>query len=232
MDNKLKGQKSNFNCIKLGKRVRILTLFCYFYVDKIVVIMSRPNKCIKDENGKEQWISRSSVVIPVVFKLNEKTGDIYTLVEKRGPVVSHPGEWCCPCGYVDWDETLPEACHREVREETGLELDMNEIFFYNVDSDPKTSNQSIDLWYMCWAIGKDFDISKIETKDEILDVKWLKVAHAYRKREFFTKKIYMKIYKKTIYDCYGTWAFKTHKDKIIDMLKTTVPNHRITIVNE
>ena len=194
--------------------------------------MSRPNKCIKDENGNEVWISRSSVVIPVVFKLDEKTGDIYTLVEKRGPVVSHPGEWCCPCGYVDWDETLPEACHREVKEETGLDLDMSNIYFFTVDSNPKSSNQSIDLWYTCWAMGKDFDMSKIETKDEILELKWLKVAQAYKKREFFAKKIYLKILNKSIDECYGTWAFKTHAGRIKEMLKSIVDKNRVVEVDE
>ena len=195
--------------------------------------MSRPNKCIKDENGNDVWISRSNVVIPVVFKLDENTGEIYTLVEKRGPAVSHPGEWCCPCGYIDWDETLKEACHREVKEETGLDLDMNKIIFVNVDTNIHTKNQTIDHWYMCWASGKDFDLSKVETKDEILDLKWLKVAKVELKRKFFFEKLYMTIYKKTIRKCFGTWAFKTHQDKIIQMLKMTMKNQsRIIEVNE
>ena len=54
--------------------------------------MSRPNKCIKDENGKEQWISRSTVVMPIVFKMNEEMGEIFTLAKKRRPAVSHP-QW-------------------------------------------------------------------------------------------------------------------------------------------
>ena len=194
--------------------------------------MSRPNKCIKDENGNDVWISRSTVVIPVVFKLNEKTGEIFTLVEKRGAAVSHPGEWCCPCGYLDWDETLQEACQREVREESGLELDLENILFFTVDSNPKTSNQSIDLWYSCWAMDKDFDLSKVETKDEILDLKWLKVARVYYKWELFTRTVYMDIYKRSIYNCYGTWAFKTHKDKIIEMLKTTVKSGKVFELDE
>ena len=192
--------------------------------------MSRPNKCIKDENGKEQWISRSSVVIPVVFKLDEKTGDIYTLVEKRGPAVSHPGEWCCPCGYIDWDETLEEACQREVREETGLELGINNIHFITADSNPKTNNQSIDLWYVCWENEKDIDKSKIETKDEVLDVKWLKVANIYE-RGFFHRRLDINIYMKTIQDCYGTWAFKTHPGKIVEMLKMMVGGN-VKLLNE
>lgn len=70
--------------------------------------MSRENKCIKDKDGKEYWISRSTVVIPIVFHYNKRTGKISTLLEKRGPAVSHSGEWCCPCGYLDWDETFEE----------------------------------------------------------------------------------------------------------------------------
>jgi len=195
--------------------------------------MSRPNKCIKDENGKEQWISRSTVVIPIVFKLDENTGEIYTLVEKRGPAVSHPGEWCCPCGYIDWDETLEEACQREVREETGLVLDKSKIYFMYVDSNPKSTNQSVDLWYMCW-VDKDDDIdaSKIETKEEVLDVKWMKVAKVYYKFSLFKKgKMDIDIYSKTIHDCYGQWAFKTHKHKIIKMLSSVV-NGKAHIKNE
>ena len=195
--------------------------------------MSRPNKCIKDENGNDVWISRSNVVIPIVFKMDEETGDIFTLVEKRGSAVSHTGEWCCPCGYIDWDETLEEACHREVKEETGLDLDMNKIIFVNVDTNIYTKNQTIDHWYMCWADGKDFDLSKVETKDEILDLKWLKVAKVELKRKLLFKKLYMTIYKKTIKKCFGTWAFKTHQDKIIQMLKMTMKNQsRIIEVNE
>lgn len=195
--------------------------------------MSRANKCLKDENGNDVWISRSNVVIPIVFKMNEETGDIFTLVEKRGSAVSHTGEWCCPCGYIDWDETLEEACHREVKEETGLDLDMNKIIFVNVDTNIYTKNQTIDHWYMCWADGKDFDLSKVETKDEILDLKWLKVAKVELKRKLLFKKLYMTIYKKTIKKCFGTWAFKTHQDKIIQMLKMTMKNQsRIIEVNE
>ena len=195
--------------------------------------MSRANKCLKDENGNDVWISRSNVVIPIVFKMNEETGDIFTLVEKRGSAVSHTGEWCCPCGYIDWDETLEEACHREVKEETGLDLDMDKIVFVNVDTNIYTKNQTIDQWYMCWADGKDFDLSKVETKDEILDLKWLKVAKVELKRKLLFKNLYMTIYKKTIQKCFGIWAFKTHQDKIIQMLKMTMKNQsRIIEVNE
>lgn len=182
--------------------------------------MSRPNKCIKDENGKDCWIARSTVVIPIVFKLDEQTGDIYTLVEQRGPAVSHSGEWCCPCGFIDWDESLPEACQREVREETGLELNPEKIVQVLADSDKNSSAQTVDLIYMCWT-DQDFDLDKVETREEIMDVRWLKVANVY-KSGLFNNKINMTIYKKSIWDCYGPWAFKTHKERIVQLLKMTI----------
>jgi len=193
--------------------------------------MSRPNKCIKDENGNEVWISRSTVVIPVVFKLDENTGDVYTLVEKRGPAVSHPGEWCCPCGYLDWDETLEQACQREVKEETGVLLDIKNIVFVGADTNIHSNNQSVDLWYMCWARGDDdLNLSNVETSDEVLDLKWMKVAKVYS--SLFRKNINIKIFKKSIYNCYGTWAFKTHKTKIIEMLKMMVKKGKVTEIDE
>ena len=42
----------------------------------------------------------------------------------------------------------------------------------------------------------------------------------------------MDIYKKSIYDCYGTWAFKTHKDRIIEMLKMTVNGGKVKLLDE
>lgn len=193
--------------------------------------MSTPNKCIKDENGNDVWISRSTVVIPIVFNLNEKTGEIYTVVEKRGPVVSHPGEWCCPCGYLDWDESLIEACQREVKEETGITLDKDKIFFITADSNKKSSNQSVDLIYMCWT-NDTLDMSRVETTDEILDLKWLKVGQVFTKRKFFKKSINIKIFKKSIEKGYGTWAFKTHPKRIIEMLKMVVKNGKAYEVDE
>ena len=194
--------------------------------------MSRPNKCIKDENGNECWISRSTVVIPIVFRLNEKTGDIYTLVEKRGPVVAHPYEWCCPCGYLDWDEDLNEACQREVKEETGLELDMQDIHFFEVRTDVQSRNQTVDIWYMCLAAdGKDFDMDKVETKDEILELKWLKVGQFF-KWGLFRNHIGLKLFMKTINEGYGTWAFKSHHKKIVEMLKNIMKDKRIVELDE
>ena len=188
--------------------------------------MSRPNKCIKDENGNDCWISRSTVVIPIVFKLDQKTGDIYTLVEKRGYSVSHPEEWCCPCGFIDWDESLPEACQREVREETGIDIDPDKLIFFKVESDKESTAQTVDLWYFYMGTDIEIDKSKIETIDEVLDVQWLKVGQVFKSARFFglLSGINVRIYKPAIEKGFGPWAFKKHPQKIVEMLRLLVKN--------
>ena len=175
--------------------------------------MSRANICIKDPEGNDVWISRSCVVIPIVFKMESTTGNIFALIEKRGPAVSHSGEWCCPCGYIDWDETLEEACQREIKEETGMDVALSNIKFFDIKTDKNSKAQTIDLWYQCWANeGSDFNFNAIETKDEILDLRWLKVAHVLPSGK-------VEIFYNDIDKGFGKWAFKEHHTYIKRMLE-------------
>jgi 8-oxo-dGTP pyrophosphatase MutT (NUDIX family) len=178
--------------------------------------MSKPNWTVKDENGQDQWISRSVVVIPIVFKLDIQTNDIYCLLEKRGSSVTHTGEWCCPCGYIDWDESLEEACVREVREETGITINKDRIHFFEVASDKYSKSQSVDLWYECW-VDDTVDYHKdtrqeILTPDEVQEIKWLKVAH------MDTNNLNIDV--QTINNGFGKWAFKSHHTHIVSMLES------------
>lgn len=37
------------------------------------------------------------------------------------------GEWCIPCGYLEWGEDIREAARREFREETGLDAEIGAV---------------------------------------------------------------------------------------------------------
>lgn len=175
--------------------------------------MSKPNFTIKDKDtNKTYWISRAVVVIPVVFKI--KNDVIYTLVEKRGKSVSHTGKYCCPCGYLDWDETFEQACVREVQEETGISVPLYNIKFHSYNSVPDNSdNQNVSVRFMCMVDDDtELDMSKIETKDEVDELKWVECGTIMTDDQ----KSYVEInqYNLNIID----WAFN-HDKIIVSMLR-------------
>ncbi|MCD6477529.1 MAG: NUDIX hydrolase [Candidatus Aenigmarchaeota archaeon] len=62
----------------------------------------------------------------------EKDGEI--LLIKRGSKTFH-GKLALPGGHVEYGETVEDAAKREVKEETGLNIEIKKLF--NVYSDPK-----------------------------------------------------------------------------------------------
>ena len=49
------------------------------------------------------------------------------LLGKRGPASFRPGTWCLPGGFIEFGEDFISAIHREIREETGLEIEVGSI---------------------------------------------------------------------------------------------------------
>lgn len=63
--------------------------------------------------------------LPGVSVLIVKDGKV--LLGKRGPASFRPGTWCLPGGFIEFDEDFISAAHREVLEETGLEIEVESI---------------------------------------------------------------------------------------------------------
>jgi 8-oxo-dGTP pyrophosphatase MutT (NUDIX family) len=86
-----------------------------------MIFTNRENEKVDLEDGRTVWLSRSvAVVVHVWMKVD---GVFYLLTGKRGPgCPDEVGRWNLPCGYLDWDEDLQQACQREVWEETGVKL--------------------------------------------------------------------------------------------------------------
>ncbi len=70
----------------------------------------------------------------MIFGFDREEERLYVLMVRRG-VPPHEGQYAFPGGFVGEEETVEEACHRELKEETGVEVDrLKEI---GVFSDPQ-----------------------------------------------------------------------------------------------
>jgi len=77
----------------------------------------------------------------------------------------HKGDWALPAGYQEIDETPAQAAVREVREESGIESEVIELFDLVFVADRRrTSNLAV---FLCRAIG-----GRLDPGDDALDARW------------------------------------------------------------
>ena len=67
----------------------------------------------------------------------------------------YAGQWCIPCGYVEWDEDIRLAGVRECEEETGLKVELGAVIavhsnFHNRDK------QTVGVWFAATVIAGEF----------------------------------------------------------------------------
>ncbi|MCZ3365852.1 MULTISPECIES: NUDIX domain-containing protein [Methanobacterium] len=89
----------------------------------------------------------------------------------------YKGSWALPGGFVEWGETVESAVVREVKEETGLEVDIIELVGVYSDPERDPRGHTVTVCYLMRKIGgnlkadTDASIAQYFKKDEILKLK-------------------------------------------------------------
>lgn len=78
------------------------------------------------ENNKEDGPHRTAQPLLVTAAIIAKDGQV--LVTRRPPDKRHPLEWEFPGGKLEAGETPEQSLQRELREELGIEIEVDSIF--------------------------------------------------------------------------------------------------------
>ncbi len=82
---------------------------------------------------------------------------------------AHPpkiGWWCIPAGFMEWTEHPSQTAIREIREETGLIVELKGFFeVYSGNDDPR--NNAILMLYLADRVG-----GKLQAGDDAYEVKF------------------------------------------------------------
>ncbi len=147
---------------------------------------NRQNERLEVTPGRTLFHSRSLAVTAVVLAHDAASQTFHALVGERGPAVDHSGAWCLVCGYLDWDESLPDAVRREVFEEAGIDLRALEAAGQAVvpdhplflQSDPQSHRQNVTARFPVELASRVAPSTQNAEPGEVVQSKWIEVARA------------------------------------------------------
>lgn len=84
------------------------------------------------------------------------------------------GHWSFPKGHVEGDETEVETAMREIKEETGIDVIIDQSFREIVTYSPRRDTHKEVVYFIAKAKNTDYT----PQEDEIADIKWVEIGRA------------------------------------------------------
>ena len=86
---------------------------------------------------------RPALTVDAIVVSERNSEMVVLLIQRKFPPFE--GKWALPGGFVNMDETLLEACGRELLEETGLDnIELKQFFTFDaIDRDPRHRTISV-----------------------------------------------------------------------------------------
>lgn len=141
------------------------------------------------DGTKGPWFSRSVAVATAVL-LHDTGGDNwYVLANQRGSgAADYHGYWNLPCGYLDYNEEATEAAAREVREETGININPSTLKYFGHSTSPNENRQNVIFFYVAFIEGEEaeYPFSKKDMEENEVDgIQWLPIGECSQVRWAF-----------------------------------------------
>ena len=84
------------------------------------------------------------------------------------------GHWSFPKGHVEGDETELETARREIKEETGLDVILDQTFRETVSYSPRRDTQKVVVYFL--ALARNYDY--VPQEEEIAEIRWVDIVRA------------------------------------------------------